>query len=187
MKQLKDRLFYGMRQHLHDSMRFLYKKETTGYEELLEASQEAEGEWTDNKTVRVKNAQVGNEGGLKALRDQINALASIMTSNGKGNYRGNQQAKPKKDNGKNSSKSKGPETLAHGPYKDGQKPLQCYKCGGWGHTAKICPSSGNQNWRILNGVGQSSKTCGPHSTKEVKNVLGGRGMIGISIQTHCIA
>ena len=78
MKQLKDRLFYGMSQHLRDSMRFLYKKETTGYEELLEASQEAEGEWTDNKMVRVKNAQVGNEGGLKALRDQINALASAM-------------------------------------------------------------------------------------------------------------
>ena len=53
MKQLKDRLFYGMSQHLRDSMRFLYKKDTTGYEELLEASQEAEGEWTDNKTVRV--------------------------------------------------------------------------------------------------------------------------------------
>ena len=143
MKQLKDCLFYGMSQHLHDFMRFLYKKDTTGYEELLEASQEAEGEWTDNKMVRVKNTQTGDVGGLKALRDQINALASVMTSNGKGNYtnRGNQQAKPKKDNGKNSSKSKGPETSAHGPYKDGQKPLQCYKCGGWGHTAKICPSS----------------------------------------------
>ena len=168
MKQLKDRLFYGMSQHLRDSMRFLYKKDTTGYEELLEASQEAEGEWTDNKTVRVKNAQVGNEGGLKALRDQINALASVITSNGKGNYinKGNQQAKPKQDSGKNSSKSKGPEPSAHGPYKDGQKPLQCYKCGGWGHTAKICPSSGNQNWRILNGVDNPPKPTDPIPQKK---------------------
>ena len=45
-KQLKDRLFYGMSQHLQDSMQFLYKKEDTSHEELLEASQEAKGEWT---------------------------------------------------------------------------------------------------------------------------------------------
>ena len=63
MKQLKDHLFYSMSQHLHDSMRFLYKKDTTGYEELLEALQEAKGEWTDNKTVQVKNVQAEKEVG----------------------------------------------------------------------------------------------------------------------------
>ena len=38
IKQMKDHLFYGMSQHLRDSMRFLYKREETSYEELLEAS-----------------------------------------------------------------------------------------------------------------------------------------------------
>ena len=142
MKQLKDHLFYGMSQHLCDSMRFLYKKDTTGYEELLEASQEAKGEWTDNKTVWVKNVQAEEGGGLKALRDQINALASVMTNASKpvDKAKGEPKSKLKKDNGKNGSKSKGPETSANGPYKGNQKPIQCYKCGGWGHTARVCPS-----------------------------------------------
>ena len=168
MKQLKDHLFYGMSQHLCDSMRFLYKKDTTGYEELLEASQEAEGEWTDNKTVPVKNVQAGEEGGLKALRDQINALASVMTNASKpvDKVKGEPKSKLKKDNGKNGSKSKGPETSANGPYKGNQKPIQCYKCGGWGHTARVCPSSGNQNWRTLNGAENPPEPTDPAQTKK---------------------
>ena len=164
MKQLKDRLFYSMSQHLHDSMRFLY----TGYEELLEASQEAEGEWTDNKTVWVKNVQAEEGGGLKALRDQINALASAMTNTFKpvDKAKGEPKSKLKKDNGKNGSKSKGPETSANGPYKGNQKPIQCYKCGGWGHTARVCPSSGNQNWRTLNGAENPPEPADPTRTKK---------------------
>ena len=41
-KQLKDRLFYGMHQHLRDSMRFLYKQETVSYEDLLVGTREAD-------------------------------------------------------------------------------------------------------------------------------------------------
>ena len=172
MKQLKDHLFYGMSQHLHDSMQFLYKKDTTGYKELLEASQEAEGEWTDNKTVWVKNVQAEEGGGLKALRDQINALASVMTNTSKpvDKAKGEPKSKLKKDNGKNGSKSKGPETSANGPHKGNQKPIQCYKCGGWGHTARVCPSLGNQNWSR-----KPSRTHGPHSDKEVKKCFKGGG------------
>ena len=168
MKQLKDHLFYGISQHLHDSMRFLYKKDTTGYEELLEASQEAKGKWTDNKTVQVKNVQAEEGGGMKALRDQINALASVMTNASKpvDKVKGEPKSKLKKDNGKNGSKSKGPETSANGPYKGNQKPIQCYKCGGWGHTAGVCPSSGNQNWRTLNGVENPPEPVDPAWTKK---------------------
>ena len=46
-KQLKDRLFYGMHQHLRDSMRFLYKQESISYEDLLVATRGAETEWTE--------------------------------------------------------------------------------------------------------------------------------------------
>ena len=77
--QLKDCLFYGMSQHLRDSMRFLYKKEETSYEELLEASQEAEGEWTESKTAQVKNVAPESDG-LKALREQIKTLASSINA-----------------------------------------------------------------------------------------------------------
>ena len=103
IKQLKDRLLYGMSQHLCDSMQFLYKKDETSYEELLEASQEAEGEWTENKTAWVKNASASENEGLKALRDQISALANTISATNSPKKTGdktkaNGQSKQKKDN-----------------------------------------------------------------------------------------
>ena len=53
-KQLKDRLFYGMHQYLRDSMRCLYKQETVSYKDLLVATQEAETQWMENKSVPVQ-------------------------------------------------------------------------------------------------------------------------------------
>ena len=53
-KQIKDRPFHGMNQHLRDSMRFLYKQEMVSYEDLLVATQEAETEWMENKSVLVQ-------------------------------------------------------------------------------------------------------------------------------------
>ena len=41
-KQLKDWLYFGMHQHLCDSMHFLCKQEETRYEDLLSAAHEAE-------------------------------------------------------------------------------------------------------------------------------------------------
>ena len=158
-------------------MRFLYKKDTTGYEDLLEASQEAEGEWTDNKTVQAKNAQVREDNGLKALRDQINALTSVMmkTTKTANKPKGESFPKVKKNGEKNIPKSKGPETSAHGPYKNGQKPIQCYKCGGWGHTVRVCLSLGNQNWRTLNGVENPPEPADPLNQRSKKCFKGGGG------------
>ena len=42
-KQLKDQLIFGMHQHLHDSMHFLYKQEEKTYEDLLSATQGKNG------------------------------------------------------------------------------------------------------------------------------------------------
>ena len=93
IKQMKDCLFYGMSQHLRDLMRFLYKREETSYEELLEASQEAEGEWTEGKMAWVKNARLNDENGLKALREQINTLASALNTTRNNNPNGGSKAK----------------------------------------------------------------------------------------------
>ena len=68
-----------MSQHLQDSMRFLYKKEETSYEDLLKVSQEAKGKWTKNKSARVKNVTVTENDGLKALKEQISSPASVIT------------------------------------------------------------------------------------------------------------
>ena len=48
-KQLKDQLFSGIHQHLHDSMQFFYKQEEITYEDLLLATRQAEMEWTESK------------------------------------------------------------------------------------------------------------------------------------------
>ena len=53
---LKERLFYGMTQHLRDSMRYLYKEVDTTYESLLSAATEAEAEWLESKTLKAKAA-----------------------------------------------------------------------------------------------------------------------------------
>ena len=46
-------------------------------------------------------------------------------------------------NGNSPRKGKGPTASAAGPFKPGQKPLQCYKCGGWGtHIQGMCITQG---------------------------------------------
>ena len=36
--------------------------------------------------------------------------------------------------------------------KPGQKPIKCYRCDGWGHGWKECPTPENLNWRELVGA-----------------------------------
>ena len=40
---------------------------------------------------------------------------------------------------------RGPETSAAGPYRevDGSRPIQCFRCQGWGHPKRLCPSGLN--------------------------------------------
>ena len=59
---LKERLFYGMTQHLRDLMRYLYKETETGYEQLLSAAREAETEWIESKTIKMKVTSVVDPG-----------------------------------------------------------------------------------------------------------------------------
>ena len=65
---LKERLFYGMTQHLRNSMRYLYKKSDTTYEELMMSAKEAEAEWIDNRTC-VKSTVVSEDPGKKERQE----------------------------------------------------------------------------------------------------------------------
>ena len=53
---LKDRLFYGMHQHLKDSLRYLYDQESTDYNRLLKAAHATEIDSQKNTVVRAKAA-----------------------------------------------------------------------------------------------------------------------------------
>ena len=76
---LKERLFYGMTQHLRNSMRYLYKQPTTAYDELLQSAKEAESEWMDNK-LRVKSTMVDDPGKKEReeLKERLERLTESM-------------------------------------------------------------------------------------------------------------
>ena len=78
-EMLKERLFYGMTQHLRNSMRYLYKQPTTAYDELLQSAKEAESEWLDNK-LRVKSTMVDDPGKREReeLKEQLERLTETM-------------------------------------------------------------------------------------------------------------
>ena len=168
--QLKERLFYRMSQGLRDSVRFLFKDSSVTYTKLLEVAEEAEGEWTEGKVnVRSKAATVKpDDNGLTDLKEKIDVLTTVVKSGNfqgarpKENQNGTGGAKPKNNNNNKPNshsgawslpgspiKGRGPGPSATGPFQKGDRPLQCYKCGGWGHTWKNCPMPGNLDWRSL--------------------------------------
>ena len=159
---LKERLFHGMNQQIRDSIRFCYKWEETKYEELFHEAVEAEKEKNMGMKItslKVKSAVVEEEQtGIQELRKKIDALTKVVkssTMNGarlKQNNGGTTPPKTKDGRGNegNGYKERDPATTSAGPFKPGQKPFQCYHCGGWDHSYKHCPSQGGIDWRTLN-------------------------------------
>ena len=49
------------------------------------------------------------------------------------------------------------------PLRPGQKPLQCFRCKGWGHGWHECLTLENFNWRELMGAGVLSTPGSPGS------------------------
>ena len=158
-----------MHQDLRDSIQFCYKKAETTYNELLNETLDAEWEkFTEVKTTSLKvksTVATTEDGGIKDLKQKIDQLTTVVKSSTFG------EAKPKQGNpgvtniasrqytGKDKSKKsaspykgQGPTTPVAGPFRNGQKPYQCYNCGGWGHSYRQCPSQGGIDWRSLSGA-----------------------------------
>ena len=144
-------------------------KRPVTYEELLSETLGAEKDCCSSKStsVKSKSAIVENEASpsLQKLTEEMSALTTVVRSASMGTHKaktpnhktkvnsleGNGN-KGSNGNGNSPRKGKGPATSAAGPFKPGQKPLQCYKCRGWGHTYKECASQGGIDWRGLNGA-----------------------------------
>ena len=169
-----------MNQQLKDSIRFCYKQEETTYEELFRETVEAKKEKMPEVKVtslKAKSVVVPTEGSsIQDLKQKIDALTTVVKSS---NFRG---ARPKQQshNGNNNQKNKngekhaqspykgkGPGTSAAGPFKQGQKPFQCYNCGGWGHNYHQCLSPGGLEWRALS-VAEASPSLGKGPREEKK-------------------
>ena len=63
----------------------------------------------------------------------------------------------------------GPDANASGPFPPGSRPIQCFKCKGWGHVKRLCPSHLNYTWGECQGTTNSlpkvrpdrNNTCQP--------------------------
>ena len=90
------------------------------------------------------------------LKARIDKLTKELNKKEKGSFYKKKTSKGENptpvSSPKGSPRSKGPEVTAHSPFHNGKKPLQCFKCGGWGHVIRECPSQGNVNWEELNRV-----------------------------------
>ena len=172
-EMLKERLFYGMTQHLRNSMRYLYKQPTTVYDELLQLAKEAESEWMDNK-LRVKSATVEDPGKREReeLKERLERLTeSMKVANLQTQRRDVKKSSPRSPKSEsprgtvpNSPRSRGPAITSAGPFQGRRRPLQCYKCGGWGHVQRECPTSENVDWRGMQRADPTpEQTPGPES------------------------
>ena len=156
--QLKEKLYFGMIPGLRNATRYLYKKEETTYEELLDTAKEPELEFTKSKGASARLKAVGvidksKNSKIQEFNNHIeNLTATLKVNNVKPKSASALCSPAKKPSGNGGPpKSKGPEVTSHGPFRQGKKPIQCYKCGGWGHTWRDCPSLGNIDWRRLQG------------------------------------
>ena len=172
-EMLKERLFYGMTQHLRNSMRYLYKQPATVYDELLQSAKEAESEWMDNK-LRVKSTTVEDPGKREReeLKERLERLTeSMKVANLQTSRRDVKKSSPRSPKSEpprgaisNSPRSRGPAITSAGPFQGRRRPLQCYKCGGWGHVQRECPTSENVDWRGMQRANPTPEpTPGPES------------------------
>ena len=95
---------------------------------------------------------------LQDIKQQIESLATIMKSATVGGVKlkeGEGVSSPKKREVFWNSPKKtfqGSPRKGKGILKPGQKPIKCYRCEGWGHGWKECPTLENLNWRELVGA-----------------------------------
>ena len=130
-------------------MHYLYDKESTTYDSLLAAMKGAELEWVEScGQTRLKSVVVADKTEIEELRERLNELQATVKS-----ATVQKKEKDKKKTPKNSPRkedmrkqSKGPGITSAGPFKPNQKPMQCYKCEGWGHGWCECATKGNVDW-----------------------------------------
>ena len=151
-KMLRDRFFYGIKAEMRNSIRHLYDDEKVTFGELLMKARRNEDEEVLAK-VTSKSVSVDTEikDGLEEKVDKLLAVAKSSQYNVEKGKRdsgqtpkqtptNSRQNTPTKRDGDVRNNLKGPEANASGPFPEGLRPIQCFKCRGWGHPRRFCPS-----------------------------------------------
>ena len=130
-----------------DALRYLYNNRDVGYYNLLEEVRKVqECDEKSSANIKSKSAQVeAKDDELAALKVQVTELTATLKA-----AKVNGPAYKGKKNGKDGRDLKGPERTAAGPFHGRDQPFQCFKCHGWGHLARDCPSLENYWWGEVN-------------------------------------
>ena len=165
---LKDCLFYGMQQHLRDSLRFMFQDPKCNYTQLLKVASAAEIESERGRVLDLhsKGGNVLEEqksskhtsrdtspiaASVASMESKLEQLTMIVKSAQKMTSTDNFKQGSQTPRG-TSKKSSDPTTTSAGPFNKGKKPIRCWRFGGWGHTSRECPTQGNLNWKELIGL-----------------------------------
>ena len=92
----------------------------------------------------MKGAMVVEKKELDELKERLDKLQATVKSamvKTKKDKKKTPKVSPRKDDLRKATK--GPHTSSAGPFRPDQKPIQCYKCEGWGHGWRECATKGN--------------------------------------------
>ena len=151
-KVLRDRFFYSIKAEMRNSIRHLYDNEKVTFGELLMKARRNEDEEVlakvTSKSVLV-DAEIKN--GLEEKVDKLLAVAKLSQYSIEKEKRdsghtpkqtptNSRQNTPTKRDRDMRSNLQGLEANVSGPFLEGLRPMQCFKCKGWGHPRRLCPS-----------------------------------------------
>ena len=159
-KILKDRFFYGIKFELRNSIRHLYNNESVTFSQLLVKARRNEEEETTSHVVG-KNMMVQDDTTLGQRVDRMITKShsnpapapqsQVNGDNGRNYGRPPFQSNPQfKGDYKRSpgcpqfdirQNLRDPEPSTAGPFgeTDVSRPIQCFRCRGWGHPKRLCP------------------------------------------------
>ena len=126
---LRERLLKGMLPALRSSIQYL-KGKTMTYGALIGSAQKAEEE---RRAIEADLKSTLKE--MKDKEEKKKVIGKSMTT-----------LKQEVGGRKRKVNHGEPVVTAAGPFKGKEKPQQCWRCGGWGHTSRECSTQGSFEW-----------------------------------------
>lgn len=140
---LRDRFYFGLREKLREGVRFSFEHEKADFQKLLwvakmrEAEKGGPASQTTVKTVVTSQTTEGKSDLVK-IQEQVSNIASLIHNE-----------KDPKEKQKN-VRVKFDDNKSHkAQMSNGRPPVQCYRCRGWGHMIRECPTPLNLDWEGL--------------------------------------